>query len=227
MNSSETGPEATRGSNLLMLLPAILLVALLLLLTHDKPQQGASDPANTGSSGGSLDDSSIPPRSLDPIATPAAAEAAHAFTNSVRQTVHGQQVPYSLQLPPNWTTQSIAMDGVDNLSASCGAANLAIMVQAAKICTPQEAAAAATALLKASATDFQSTKTEPIILDGKRWLKFAVKCRISRVPMGYQYYVYSGAEGTYQIVAWTEQQNFDREIPLLHRVVQTFRFPQT
>jgi len=225
MNSSETGQAPARGTSLPLLL-AILLVAVLLVVTQEKPEQGALAPASTGPAWTSSDDSSSQDLVEDLIETPAPAETTPPTTSSPTQTVHGQHVAYSLSLPANWTTQSIAMDGVDNLSASFGTANLAIMVQESKIDTSQEAAVAAAATLKAEATEFQSTKAEPMLLDGRPWLRFVIKCRIGQVPMGYQYYVYSGVQGTYHIVAWTERQNFDRDMPSLRSIVQTFRFPQ-
>ncbi len=146
-------------------------------------------------------------------------------SNGPTQSVHGQKVSYSLSLPTEWKTQSIAVDGVDNLSASQGAANLAVMVQESKITTPAQAASAALAFLKESATELHATDPAWVILDGRPWQKFTVKCRVQQAQLAYQYYIYSGAEGTYQLVAWAEQKDFERELDRMRSIIHSFRFP--
>jgi len=53
-----------------------------------------------------------------------------------------------------------------------------------------------------------------------------VKCISSdKVPLGYQFYVYSGPEGTYQLLAVTTQALFEQEIGRARSTLQTFKFP--
>ena len=212
MNSKTIGEQAGTGSHVLILL-AILLIAFLVFATRDQGSSPAAARARTDEI----------QKFDDPMT---AAAPFGSSTNDLTQSVHGQKVAYTLRLPGNWTTQSLSLDGVYNLSASYGSANLAVMVQPSKPGTSAEAATAAMTFLKASAKDFQSTKPEPLVLDGKLWVAFVALCRIEQDAMGYQYYVYSGPEGTYQIVAWTEQQTFQHELRSLRAIMQTFRFPQ-
>ena len=215
MKTSKPGHvAAATGSGVLILL-AILLVSFLLFVTKEGPQRQATAPDKTQTPT-VPEEASITEEQPDITTT----------ISNLTQPVHGQQVRYTLRLPAEWTTQSLVMDGVDNLSASFSNANVAVMVQPSNMNTSQEAATAAVKALKASATDFQSTKPERIVLDGKPWIKFVAKCQINQAPMGYQYYVYSGAEGTYQIVAWTDLQNFDGQLRFLRSIMHTFRFPQ-
>ena len=215
MKSSKTGHKAAATGSSILILLAILLIAFLLFVTREGPQRQVS----------ALGTKQVPTASQGTPVTEEMADLATTNTN-LTHTVHGQQVRYSLNLPSEWTAQSLVMDGVDNLSASCSNANVAVMVQQANINTSQETATAAVKSLKASATDFDSTKPERIILDGKPWLRFIARCQINQAPMGYQYYVYSGIEGTYQIVAWTDLQNFDSQLGLLRSIMHSFRFPQ-
>jgi hypothetical protein len=209
MESTTTGEHPARGGIGLIVL-AILLVGALLFLTRERPRY-----------------ETIP--ALDKLARTVAADNGEAgtdiSTNSLTQTVHGQHVAYSLSLPPNWKTQSVTVSDVDNLSATFGAANIAVMVQESKVGTPEDAATSAMALLKLTATEIQSSKPERFLLDGRPWLRFVVRCRVEQAPVGYQYYVYSGAEGTYQIIAWTELASFERVVEPFRAIMNTFRFP--
>ncbi len=211
MNSTDTRQEATGGSSVPILL-GILLVSVLLFSTRRTSQQEvrALDARPELSGVGQI---------------PGSPEQLETSTNVLTQTVHGQKVAYTLVLPEGWTTQSVTMDRVDNLSASRSNLNVAVMVEETKTGTTAEAAEEALSTLRASATDFYSSKPEKVILDGHDWVKFVVKCRIERQSMGYQYYVYSGLEGTYQIVAWTELLNFERNLRLMRTIIQSFRFP--
>jgi hypothetical protein len=216
MKSSKTGHEAAATGSSVLILLAILLISFLLFVTKEGPQRQVT----------ALDKKQTPSVSQEmPIAQEEQSDAT-ATNSNLTQTVHGQQVRFTLRLPPDWATQSLVMDGVDNLSASFRNANVAVMVQQSNVNTSQEAATAAVKSLQAAATNFASTKPERMILDGKPWLKFIAKCQINQAPMGYQYYVYSGAEGTYQIVAWTDLQNFESQLHLLQSIMQTFRFPR-
>ena len=214
MNSTNTGQEAATGSGVLILL-AILLVSVLLFTTRHSSQQEAIAPEAEPAPTPAIEQITVSQETFEPA------------TNALTQTAHGQQVGYTLKLPAGWTTQSVAMDGVDNLSASCSNLNVAVVVQESKLSTSSEATADALSSLKASATEFFSSKPEKIVLDGRPWVKFVVKCRIEQTSMGYQYYVYSGVEGTYQIVAWTELPNFERDLRLMRTIMHTFRFPQS
>jgi hypothetical protein len=209
MESTTTGEHPARGGIGLIVL-AILLVGALLLLTRERPRYDA-----------------IP--GLDKLARTVASDNdetdANISTNALTQTVHGQRVAYSLNLPPNWKTQSATVSDVDNLSATFGAANIAVMVQESKVGTPEDAAASAMAFLKLTASEIRSSKPERFLLDGRPWLKFVVQCRVEQAPVGYQYYVYSGTEGTYQIIAWTDLASFGRAVEPFRTIMNTFRFP--
>jgi hypothetical protein len=100
-----------------------------------------------------------------------------------------------------------------------------VVAEEAQVGTADTVATLARDRLKGKATDLYWSQPQPVELDGRTWLEFVVKCRMEGIPVGYEFYVYSGSEGTFQIVGWTTQNLFERDAERLRSVMQTFRFP--
>jgi hypothetical protein len=62
-------------------------------------------------------------------------------------------------------------------------------------------------------------------LDGQKWLEFTGRCRVDDVPITYKFCVYSGSQGTFQIIGWTTQNLYARDEELMTKVMKSFRFP--
>ena len=48
---------------------------------------------------------------------------------------------------------------------------------------------------------------------------------VEKIPFAYQFYVYTGPEGTFQLLGWTFENLFEREAPQIREVLQSFKFP--
>ena len=86
-------------------------------------------------------------------------------------------------------------------------------------------AKAARQRIKEVGSDVEMSEPEPLRIDGHDWLQFTVKCKVKMIPFHYQYYTYSGKEGSFQIIGWTAQGAGDREAAKLREPMLTFRFP--
>ncbi|SPE54526.1 exported hypothetical protein [Verrucomicrobia bacterium] len=158
-------------------------------------------------------------RELSPEPSPVRLTAPEEAPN----TIHGHDIQYTLTLPPNWTTKT-AVDDFDTLS-SCKSSYVGVIAEEAQVGTSDVIAALARDRLKSKATDLYWSQPRQVELDGRTWMEFTVKCQMENIPVGYEFCVYSGREGTFQIVGFTTQNLFDRDAQRLRSVMQTFRFP--
>lgn len=139
------------------------------------------------------------------------------------QTVQGHRLAYTLQLPPSWVVQKSSAD-MDTVSA-CRDMFVGVVAEEAQVGTPDSVARLVREALRTKLSDVYWSEPEGLSLDGKTWSQFVVKGKAEEVPFAYLYYVYSGPEGTFQIVGWTFQNLFERDCTTLRSVMQTFRFP--
>jgi hypothetical protein len=146
----------------------------------------------------------------------------------VSQTVRGRDLGYTLQLPAGWTTKkgTEGLEVYDTLCV-CKSMYVGVIAEEAQAGTPEKVASLARERLKKVATDIYWSQPQPIVLEDRNWLDFVVRCRVEETPVGFEFYVYSGPEGTFQIIGWTSQNLFDRDADLLRTVMQTFRFPSS
>jgi hypothetical protein len=138
-------------------------------------------------------------------------------------TIRGHDIQYTLTLPPNWTTKT-GVEDFDTVS-SYKSSYVGVIAEEAQVGTPEVIAALARDRLKSKATDLYWSQPRQVELDGRTWMEFTVKCQMENIPVGYEFCVYSGREGTFQVVGWTTQNLFDRDAQRLRTVMQTFRFP--
>jgi hypothetical protein len=143
---------------------------------------------------------------------------------STSQIVQGGDLAYTLSLPTGWTFKRQA-EAFDVL-ASHRSLYVGVIAEEASLGSPETIAKIARDKLKNYATDLRWGEPTSLLLDGRSWLQFAARCQAEGIPVAYQFYVYSGPEGTYQVVGWTTQNLYDRDAGLMRDVMRTFRFPQ-
>src|ERR1043165_3162238 len=157
---------------------------------------------------------------------PALGPAGVLPTTAGPQTVRGQDLGYTLRLPGGWTAKK-HIEGLGDYDMVCVYKSLYIGVVAeeAQVGTPETLARLARDRLKNNTTDLYWSEPQPLVLDGRNWLGFVAKCKTQEIPAAYQFYVYSGPEGSFQLLGWTMQNLWDRDADGLREVMRTFRFP--
>lgn len=140
------------------------------------------------------------------------------------QIVHGRDLAYTLHIPAAWRSKT-GVENFDTLSVYHSLA-VGVVAEEANMGSPEKMAEMALGRFKKMAADVQSSEPEPITIDGHSWLQFTVDCEISKVPFTYQYYVYAGPEGSFQVIGWTTHDLFSRDVSLMRDTMQTFRFPK-
>jgi hypothetical protein len=143
---------------------------------------------------------------------------------STTQTVRGEDRAYTVTLPAGWTFKRHAGDF--DILASRGSLYVGVIAEEASLGTPETIAKIARDKLRTEGTDLRWNEPTSLLLDSRSWLQFVAQCKVENIPVTYQFYVYAGDEGTYQIVGWTTQNLYDRDAELMRNVMRTFHFPQ-
>ena len=164
--------------------------------------------------------SAVPPRdsTLRTAATPPLVAPSSA------QTVRGSDLSYTLTLPPEWTAKRKVEDF--DVLASRKSLYVGVIAEEGSLGTPETIATIAREKIKSTGTDLRWSEPTQLLLDGRSWLQFMARCKVDTIPVTYQFYVYSGDEGTFQVVGWTTQDLYDRDAGLMRDVMRTFRFPR-
>jgi len=176
------------------------------------PSQAAPEPSRQP-----LTQSKREPEQQAPILRP-------LTTPSASQIIRGHDLAYSITLPPNWRFERRS-DDYDVL-ASFKSLYVGVIAEEAQLGTPETIANIARQKLKESATELKWSEPAPLMLDGRRWMQFVVTAHVETIPAAFQFYVYSGPEGTFQVIGYTSQNLFTRDAPLMRDVMKSFRFPK-
>ncbi len=139
------------------------------------------------------------------------------------QTVQGHSVPYTFTLPPYWPPMSNPAEF--DTAFHHNDLYFGVVAEEVSMGTPEVIADIARKALNRKAADVRFEDPAPEQLDGRTWLKYTARCRIGTIPITYQFHVYSGDEGTFQLIGWTSQNLYDRDEGALRRLAATFRFP--
>jgi hypothetical protein len=139
------------------------------------------------------------------------------------EAVTGKSIAYHMVFPPGWTLKE-PHKNFDTLAMS---KNLYVGVSAEEVDVGTSAIVARIALKKVNSvgTDVQSSQPKEVSVDGQPWMEFTCRAHINDIPFSYLFLVHSGPEGTYQLVGWTFQNVFDRDVDKLRSVMTTFKFP--
>jgi hypothetical protein len=139
------------------------------------------------------------------------------------QTVQGWHEVYSIQIPADWKIERKTADDYD-IFAYHRSFYLGVITEEADFGSSQIAAEQIQVGFKEKATELKFSDKTSFILDGRTWVQFTVRCRFENIPIAYLVYVYSGSEGMFEVVAWTSQNLFDRDIKVMRELMQTFHF---
>jgi len=144
--------------------------------------------------------------------------------SSSTKIVRGRDIAYSLRIPNNWTSKRAYQD-FDSLNFY-RSLYVGVIAEESNLGSPQTIAKIARDKIKGVGTDIHWTEPESLSLDGRDWLQFTVDCKLEKIPISYQFYVYAGREGTFQVIGWTTQDLFNRDASRMREVMQTFQFPE-
>jgi hypothetical protein len=140
------------------------------------------------------------------------------------QTIQGRNILYSIKIPSDWTVQRQKKDF--DILANHKTTFIGVIAEEADMGSSENISDLAHKHLENVAENIQWSEPTPVVVDGRNWLRFSVTCRVQKIPFFYQYYVYSGTEGTFQIIMWTFQNLADKNTAQMDAVAQSFTFPK-
>jgi hypothetical protein len=109
------------------------------------------------------------------------------------EVVRGRDMPYSIRVSVTWTTKT-EVDDFDTLSSRKSLYG-GVIAEEADLGDPETIAGIARKKIKDVGTEIRWDEPAPLALDGRSWLQFTVDCKVEKVPVTYQFYVYSGKRG--------------------------------
>lgn len=158
-----------------------------------------------------------------PAAPPTANSPDRRAAPSTTQTIQGIEMPYTIAAPSDWTVKRRVEDCDVLLSRK--SLYICVIAEEARLGTPETVAKVARGKLKESSPDVRFSEPTTIRLDGRSWLDFSAKCTTENIPFAYRFSVYSGREGTFQLVGYTTQELYERDVASMQEVMASFRFP--
>ena len=139
------------------------------------------------------------------------------------ETVSGRVLPYHIDLPEGWSRVPNLSDF--DLATRRDNTYFGVIAEEGSLGTPENIAEVARKRLSGKATEVQFSEPTPERIDGRAWVRFTARCRIGGLPVAYQFHAYSGDEGTFQLVGWTLQNQYEQSEGTLHVLATSFRFP--
>jgi hypothetical protein len=139
------------------------------------------------------------------------------------ERIIGEVFPFTIEKPAGWhlKRKQNAYDVLLNNSTDF----VGVIAEEADLGGAENVAELVRKKFESQGAEVSYGDNEPIMIDGRKWIGFTVRCKIQNLPFAYQYYVYSDKEGTLQVTGWTYQNLWERESKKLREVMQTFRFP--
>jgi hypothetical protein len=142
-------------------------------------------------------------------------------------TVSGNSLSYQISLPSSDEWQkNTSLKQYDNLFVYHDSAYLGIIAEGMGFGTPQHICDISQKHFKEKASECTFTDVQPIEIDSHSWLTYDVDATVSYAHIKYRVYVYSDANYTFQILAWSGGAFFDRDAPVFDRIAKTFKLPQ-
>jgi S1-C subfamily serine protease/uncharacterized membrane protein YhaH (DUF805 family) len=145
------------------------------------------------------------------------------------RTVEGTGIHYSLAIPADWTVKQkseLSKEEADfDMIASHKTVYIAVLAEEPNLGDVDTVVGFSRKLVGQRGTDVRLSNVETASIDGRTWREFTAHVKVERVPFAYQFYVYTGPEGTFQLLGWTFENLFEREAPQIRQVLQSFKFP--
>jgi hypothetical protein len=141
--------------------------------------------------------------------------------DTIWETVRGTDFDFSLQIPSTWAVTR--KSGDFDIQCSHQGLSIGVIAEDSTMGTFQFADVVRRNIGE-HATNAHWTRPDLLPIAGQSWLGFVLKCQIEEQFVAYQFYVHSGPNGSYQIVGWTTQAAFERDLGQLRRIMQSFRF---
>jgi S1-C subfamily serine protease len=151
-------------------------------------------------------------------------------TPSQSRTVEGSEIHYSLAVAADWIVkpkQELSKEeaGDFDLIASHKTVYVAVIAEEPNLGDVDTVVGFSRKLLTQRGTDARLSKVETTSINGRNWRTFSAHITVEKIPFAYQFYVYTGPEGTFQLLGWTFENLFEREAPQIREVLQSFKFP--
>lgn len=142
-------------------------------------------------------------------------------------SISGNSLPYQVSLPSadEWQ-KNTSLQQYDNLFVYHDSAYLGIIAEGMGFGTPQHICDISQKHFKDKASECTFTDVQPIEIDSHSWLTYDVDATVSYAHIKYRVYVYSDANYTFQILAWSGGAFFDRDAPVFDRIAKSFKLPQ-
>jgi hypothetical protein len=139
------------------------------------------------------------------------------------EIITGKALPFTIEKPPGWTVTRGS--GAYDTLISDGTGYVGVIAETLDAGSNDRVADFSRKRFESMGSELTLGKNEPATLDGHNWLAFTASCKVQNLPFSYRNYVYTGKEGTVQVMEWSYQSNWERESSELSKVVQTFHFP--
>jgi hypothetical protein len=150
--------------------------------------------------------------------------ASRARGTSSWRRISGRELACSIRIPADWIQKPASGDYA--MIVSRDVIFVGVIAEEGDLGSPQTLVTLAQKRLAENATDVETGEARSMELDGRRWLQFSAKCAMDQQRYAFQFYVYAGPEGSYQVVGWALEELFDANADELRRVMRTFEFPK-
>ena len=144
--------------------------------------------------------------------------------SGISHLMQGWTMAYTIVLPKGWTPDW------RNLSFDMTAEQAGLHVAVVAGQSVGDVAAIermARAKILAGAVQSRVTDSSPVQINGRTWREFGAQMSFASNSPGidYQYYMYSGDEGLFQVIGWREGIFQDGDVASIGRIATSFRFP--
>lgn len=139
------------------------------------------------------------------------------------EVVTGNVVHFTVEKPSSWSLKR----GEGNFDAimTDQSGFVGIIAEQADLGSTEPLAQFARKRFQTMGSDLTLGENQTTEIDGHQWIGFTAKCKVQNLPFAYQCYVYSGPEGSIQLMGWSFQSQWDRVHPTLDRVMRTIHLP--
>ena len=145
------------------------------------------------------------------------------------QAVDGSEIHYSLTVPTEWTVKRkqelSGEEATFDLIASHKSIYVGVIAEEANLGDADGVVALLKDFVRERATEARFSGIERASIDGRSWKTFSAHVTLHKIPFAYQYYVYTGPEGTFQLSGWTFENLFERDVGQIRQVLESFKFP--